>query len=63
MWDEAWVETPEEEQDLDCLRKASKEKPPEKSRPAKRIKTDDGSYRWGEQASPEDTQREDFLRG
>ena len=43
--------------------KAGKEKPPEKSRPAKRIKTDDGSYQWGEQASQEDAQREDFLRG
>ena len=63
VWEEAWMETPEEEQDLDSLRKASKEKPTEKSRPAKRIKTNDGNYRWGEQASPEGAQREDFLRG
>ena len=64
VWEEAWVETPEEEQDLECLKKSSKGRPAsEGSRPAKKLKKDDGGCVWGEQASKEDKSREEFLRG
>ena len=51
-------------QDLEYLKKNNKGKPAsEGSRPAKKLKRDDGGCVWGEQASKEDRSREEILRG
>ena len=65
VWEAAWVESPEEELDMGCMKKSGKSKlRAEEKRPTKRAKREDEEgIVWGEQTSQEDKAREEFLKG
>ena len=64
VWDAAWEEKPEEEINLDSMKDSGKSKSSQDGRgAAKRVKREESGVTWGEQVSPVDRARDEFMLG